>query len=385
MRIGLLGMEFGSGNKGCEALGYGFLNILETIAKKRNEKIDVVVFFHYSAEDILKRGGYEKLNLSTHWLRGFGSYEKLKNRIVQFKKCDVVFDFTSGDSFSDIYGMDRFLRRTLNKQFVLWSKTPLILGSQTYGPFQSWITKVWAGHVIRRSKVVFTRDVFSKKYVKKLYGCDAIETVDVAFALQYKKMELENTDKIRVGFNPSGLLWSGGYSRDNQFGMTVDYQKYCRVVIDYLLKDGRYEVHLISHVLNEDQNYPDNDIVACSKIHKEFPNTVVAPWFHTPMEAKSYISGMDLFIGARMHATIAAYTTGVATIPFSYSRKFEGLFESLNYPYVISGCVENTEVAIVKTVQYIANMDVLKERLHISSAKSEKKLNILIEVINKLL
>ena len=33
-----------------------------------------------------------------------------------------------------------------------------------------------------------------------------------------------------------------------------------------------------------------------------------------------------------MHATIGAISSGVATIPFSYSRKFEGLFGNLEYP-----------------------------------------------------
>ena len=65
--------------------------------------------------------------------------------------------------------------------------------------------------------------------------------------------------------------------------------------------------------------YADNDKLAVDALHEIFPNTIVAPYFATPMEAKSYISGMDLFIGARMHATIAAISAGVPVIPFSYS------------------------------------------------------------------
>ena len=39
-------------------------------------------------------------------------------------------------------------------------------------------------------------------------------------------------------------------------------------------------------------------------LKEEFPCAVLAPDFKNPIEAKSYISNMDVFIGARMHSTI---------------------------------------------------------------------------------
>ena len=68
---------------------------------------------------------------------------------------------------------------------------------------------------------------------------------------------------------------------------------------------------------------------------------------------------MDVFVGARMHATLAAYSSGVAAIPFSYSRKFEGLYESLEYPFVISGTKMTTDDALEKTVEYIRSPEKL--------------------------
>ena len=41
---------------------------------------------------------------------------------------------------------------------------------------------------------------------------------------------------------------------------------------------------------------------------------------------------MDFFTGARMHACIAAISSGVPVYPMAYSRKFNGLFgETLGY------------------------------------------------------
>ena len=83
------------------------------------------------------------------------------------------------------------------------------------------------------------------------------------------------------------------------------------------------------------------------------PDCILAPAFNTPIEAKSYISNMDIFIGSRMHSTIGAFSSNVATIPVSYSRKFEGLFNSLNYEYVINGRTESTNSAFDKTIEYV--------------------------------
>lgn len=63
----------------------------------------------------------------------------------------------------------------------------------------------------------------------------------------------------------------------------------------------------------------------------EFPGSVLAPAFASPSEAKSYIAGMDFFMGARMHACITALLSGVPVVPMAYSLKFEGLFGSLDW------------------------------------------------------
>ena len=84
---------------------------------------------------------------------------------------------------------------------------------------------------------------------------------------------------------------------------------------------------------------------------------------------------MDIFIGSRMHSTIAAFSSGVVTIPVSYSRKFEGLFNSFNYEYVINGKTENTESALNKTIEYIDKNAELKKMQDKSLKIIEEKKN----------
>lgn len=371
LQIGLLGIAYNTGNKGCEALAYSFFEVLNEIAVSQKETIEVDLFTAFPTRRWIK----EKLSIKklekyyqpkekySNLVFSAAYFIRKRNRIIFSRKAKnllCVFDFTDGDSFTDIYGQKRFYERTYLKKDIIEAGIPLVLGSQTIGPFQDENVKMFARKVIDKSYQIFVRDEMSYKCVTGLCKREPILTTDIAFFLPYNKGESNISGKKRIGFNPSGLLWSGGYSRDNQFHLTVDYQEYCKAVVKSLLDDG-YEVHLILHAYNEDLSNADNDLVAASELNRLFPEAILSPRFNTPMEAKSYISGMDVFIGARMHATIAALSAGVPVIPFSYSRKFEGLFESLDYRYVIGGTRVLTDEGIQRTLEWIEEDSKLKE------------------------
>ena len=387
-KIGILGLamrspHFVGGNLGCFALGYSFFEIMNTIAKQNGQKIQIVSIKAYKLKVLIMlminkikhrrdevseyySGLYDNLEFSTGYVLLFKGKKYL---LPTAKRCSCVFDFTAGDSFTDLYGKDRFYERTGLKKKFIDSGIPLILGSQTIGPFADNDVKKYAVDVIERSKAVFVRDGESQKYVEQISQAKPVLTTDVAFFLPYKKNEKKSNIK-KAGFNPSGLLWLGGYTGDNQFGLTVDYRNYCKVIIEYLISNG-YEVHLILHsYLPEARKgvyHADNDKLAEDALHELYPETVLSPLFTTPMEAKSYISDMDLFIGARMHATIAAISSGIPVIPFSYSRKFEGLFTSLEYPFVVEGTKWDTEEAISHTKKWLNSINELKKYVKSSS------------------
>lgn len=368
--IGLMGLAFHSGNLGCSALSYSFMNILEDIAKQNNVCFDVRIIFQSDDKTPLKVQ-YENIDYSFVRL-GFKNKSHKKQTNDAIRECDVVFDFTMGDSFTDIYGKERFIKRTMFKQMVLKQKTPLVLGSQTYGPYKSGMCRMWAASVIKKSKEVFARDERSLAIAAKLGKREPILTTDVAFFLPYEKISQEK-GKTHIGINVSGLLWNGGYTGNNQFGLTVDYKEYITSVIEKYKDDSGYQIHLIPHVIYKDQkDVPDNDWEVSCELAKKYPQIKLAPFFESPMQAKSYISGMDVFIGARMHSTIAAYSSGVATIPFSYSRKFEGLFDSLDYPYVISGNKWETDEAVKRTIEHITEREKLSDDIKIFSKELEQ-------------
>ena len=89
----------------------------------------------------------------------------------------MVFDFTAGDSFTDIYGKERFYSRTRLKKAIIDRKIPLVLGSQTIGPFQDDNVKAFAAEVINESTEVFVRDEMSYRYTKEISGRTPILTI----------------------------------------------------------------------------------------------------------------------------------------------------------------------------------------------------------------
>ena len=351
MRIGLMGFEFQSPNKGCEALVYSFLSIIRNVLKPYD------LIYNFSGTELGYVPDYYKE------ITFVNIFPKLKDFKFQYikalKKCDIIFDVTMGDSFSDIYSKEYYNYLIWHKQISQLLCRKYILLPQTYGPFKEKDSAKKAIKVFRNSTKIYCRDEISQRLLADRFNITNTELAsDMAFVLPYDKEMYSFSDKEKIGINVSGLLYRGGFNEKNQFDLSLNYKKLIDQILFFLSKD--FEVHLIPHVIDLKENAHDDDYKICKKLQKKYPETILAPVFNTPIEAKSYISNMEIFIGSRMHSTIASFSSGVVTIPISYSRKFEGLFNSLNYDYVINGRTETTESAYFKIIQYIENLDILR-------------------------
>lgn len=358
-RIGLFGSVINNGNLGCQALAYSIIDLLEEISVNNSIPFEYIDF-EFEPDDKKTTEFKNRLNLKSNIISVYtGNYYDFLRKIKHYKenqvmkvtlnKCDLVFDLTEGDSFSDIYGDFRFASWTAIKEVVEKTGVPFFLGSQTYGPFNKKENELRAAEVIKKASAVFARDKISADYVKKISGVDPILTCDLAFRLPYKKRERISGQCKKVGFNVSGLLTSDGTEgagTDKAFSLATDYDKFVDSVLSYLI-NNQYEVHLIGHV--------EADYTANKKLKERYPQVILAPEFDNPIDAKSYISAMDLFIGSRMHATIAALTSNTPVVPVAYSRKFIGLFANVNYPYVIDLQKLKTGVAVNAVVDRIKN------------------------------
>lgn len=249
-------------------------------------------------------------------------------------RCDVVLDIGGGDSFTDIYGAKRLGFLWSSKVAARLLGKPLVLSPQTIGPFDKPWARMMAAYILGRAQKVFARDPQSLAALNELApDASAALATDVAFAMPFERVH--HAEGIHVGINVSGLLFNGGYTGKNEFGMDVDYAAFTRKLIAALSAKPGVSVHLVPHVLS-DELPQDDDRSAIRTLSAEFPGTIAAPDFTGPVEAKSYIAGLDMLIGGRMHACIAAHSSGVAVVPVAYSRKFSGLFEGiLGYPHLV--------------------------------------------------
>lgn len=369
MKIGLLGCLINNENLGCQALTYSILTLLEDIRTEENIK-EGFSYYVFEANPNAEKTKQTALLLNIpiekiksydvtplfrfrRFLHHFGVGMRTLSAI---KECDVFIDMTGGDSFTDIYGQYTFDSETNVKFLVKRLGKRLILGPQTYGPFKSIRNKEKAVRLINRADLVIARDEQSKDYVAPYLSNECYVTTDVAFRLPYEKNRQIVTDKIKIGVNVSGLLLKSKTESTNLSAvLKADYDQYILELIEYLLNEKKYEIHIIPHVGNDGVDWVKSQFGDKLIYHKQFQN---------PMEAKAVISQMDIFIGSRMHATIGAFSAGVATIPVAYSRKFSGLFEHLNYPYVVDLRDHDTNECLSITIDDIIKIDNLKESVN---------------------
>lgn len=361
IKIILFGVTLQSDNKGCEALAYTLFHMLNRALRRNGMTAHVYSVVYLPVDECLNRdlSFYERIE-HTFLPNRKKSFRAQKAIVDAVHGCDLCIDFTDGDSFSDIYGKSRFYWRTVEKAFVLLSGKKMLLGPQTYGPYRSVGTKSFAAWVLKRAQYVYSRDENSAVLVKDLTGRKIPVAVDIAFKLPKVVGAPLNSSQTKVGINVSALLWNGGYTGDNQFGLMVDYRDYIGRLIRWCLDKGELQVYLIPHVIClRDENNVENDLAVCRQLQNMFPQCVIIGNYATPMAIKGDISQMDVFTGARMHAAIAAFSSGVATIPFAYSKKFGDLFGSVGYPYLIDGRFTSTEEALEKTCACIQDVQTL--------------------------
>jgi polysaccharide pyruvyl transferase WcaK-like protein len=336
INVGLLWHAASAGNLGIGALTVGNIALARAAAARAGVLPHFTIF-------TAREGGDPYVADADIALRSItGRYMASPSGfLADLRTLDVMLDISGGDSFADIYSDKRFAYMVATKAATILAGKPLILSPQTIGPFSRQPHSMIAGWICNRAAMVFARDPLSMTVLQKLSPeAKAQQVIDVAFALPFDRPAPRGDGGIDVGLNVSALLMSG----DNSFGLSVDYPALTRQLIAAFAARPGVRVHLVPHVIAPETPNED-DAATADALLAEFPQLVRHPDFTSPGDAKSFISGLDFLVGARMHATIAAYSSGVPVVPISYSRKFEGLFGGLDYPWLVPVKGPDTEAA----------------------------------------
>ena len=388
MIIGIIVQKFFCNNLGVSALSYCAINEIVRFCKDACQPIEIRIFTDQPqrVREIVKQEfEYEQVSaFPIIRIKNPASYYRYYRNI---SSCDIVFDTGLGDGFSDIYSNGKYMLQYFLKRIPEWSGCKTVLLPQTIGPYDKRIFEKTAGTIIKKSAACFTRDNASYLYAKKISSNnDIVLTTDMAMKLPCSSNTYQIPDGVNIGLNVSGLLYMGGYTKSNQFHLKYDYSEFVNKLIERLL-EKEYHIHLISHVY---RNNGEGDEYASLKLHERYRDLIVVPEFQSPMEAKAYIRRMDFFIGSRMHSTIAAISSGIPVCPVGYSRKFNGLFDTIGYNNYVDATKDNLETALSSIEKMIDDRELVRQEVQTAMSKADNlwsgfhdKLNSLLnEVLN---
>jgi colanic acid/amylovoran biosynthesis protein len=412
-RVVLMGAPIGIGNRGVSALG---VSVAQLVCEARPDaEITLLIGSPESPPIGLKLNGQDRLvevvnhRLSPRvplsqqlwWIailaalyglcpsRGWRQLLTRRNRwIATVARADLVADIRGGDSFSDIYGLRRFLLGSLVDLCVIWVRGSIVLLPQTYGPYQSWMARWIARRILLRAGTILARDETSARLVRELTaGRRAVRvTPDVAFVLdsiQPPGLQLHNAPHpsqppLLVGINVNGLMFNGGYTRNNMFGLTLDYRGFLSDLLARLLARPNVDVVLVPHTFAAPGRV-ESDNEACELLAATIPahskhRVHVVTEAYDQSQIKGAIGMCDFFIGSRMHACIAALSQGIPTVGIAYSRKFEGVFASVGAEgWVVDGRNTSAAQAAERVIELLDQRHQLKSalRAQVTSAQSQ--------------
>ena len=193
---------------------------------------------------------------------------------------------------------------------------------------------------MKRYDYISARESLTYDLLKKAGLTNIGLTPDTAFTLEKELLPLPDgfIEGNTIGINVSPLV----VKKETSIGIVYENFKY---LIQKIIEKTDCAIALIPHVVWKD----NDDRTILDKLYKEFKYTgrVVLIEDCNCMQLKGYISRCRFFIGARTHATIAAYSTGVPTLVLGYSIKSRGIATDLfgtNENYVVS--VQNLKKTI---------------------------------------
>lgn len=308
----------------------------------------------------------------------------------------AVLDVSGGDSFSDIYGWHRFRTVCAPKRLALAAKRPLVLLPQTYGPFADPKAAEEAKRLVLASTQAWARDPDSFAGLRALLGSAFdperhLDGVDLAVLLQPETpgtltpplAALLDSDPRPIGVNVSGLLWNHAA----RFGLTADYRRAMSVLVQRLA-DGDSPVVLVPHVLGSKPGM-ESDNIASEELVASLPERTrarvhVVEGLSNASHAKWIIRRCAWFIGGRMHATIAALSSGVPCAAVAYSHKFRGVFATMGAPDGVLDARGLTTQALVEAAleSYSTRADTrerLETQLPVVTARAQTQISHMLD------
>lgn len=316
----------GSDNHGCEAIVRSTMAMLNKRAKLYSNNVDADLKYgiqelcdlNYDVPMIIKRNSIQWLlsALQTKLTGKIDLYVKFQrsNLLKHIFREDVCLSI-GGDNYcylgTEILAAINHYLKKRGAKTVLWgcSVEPVLLENPE-------IAKDIASF-----NLITARESISYEALKKI-NPNTVRVADPAFTLQSTMLPLPTNwlEGNMVGINASPLILQSGKNAN-----TV-YSAY-KMLIEDILATTTFGIALIPHVVCDG----NDDLTILSQLFDDYKGTnrIVLIQDHNCMELKGYIARCRFFVGARTHATIAAYSSCVPTLVLGYSVKSRGIARDL--------------------------------------------------------
>lgn len=317
----------GSGNHGCEAIVNSTCHMLEDIPKllvTNSEKEDRF----YSLEplcDILQERKIAEHFFAHVWYYVWRavfhdpeSFMRYRFRQVLGKNRAPLYMSTGGDMYC--YELSKKEAIVANSTFCRAGAKTILWGCSIEPEL---LQEPEVVEDMKRYALITPRESITADALKKAGVTENVKLFpDPAFALEPEQMELQKRFAVgkTIGINVSPMI----VRHEKKEGITLaNYRK----LIDHILQTTDDCVALIPHVM---WNYND-DRLTLKELYRGYAgNGRVMLFPDLPCRKLKYIiSQCRAFIGARTHATIAAYSSCVPTLVVGYSVKARGIARDL--------------------------------------------------------
>ena len=323
----VLYMHAGSGNHGCEAIVNSLCKMLPkpavliTNRKEEDERYSLKGL----CSEIIQEKSIEKNVLIHAWyylwrkvFRDPESFMRYRYRAVCGKNVRSLNISIGGDNYCYENMLDRLI--LANRMFHSQGAKTMLYGCSIEPEL---LKRPDIAADMKRYDAIVARESITYEALQNAGITQNIHLYpDPAFLLEKEELPLPTgwTAGKMLGLNISPMIM------ENETKPGITMENY-RALIAHILDTTDFSVALIPHVV-WDSNDDRKPIETLYAAFEKTGRVVKLPDASAPV-LKGYIGRLQMFIGARTHATIAAYSSCVPTLVVGYSVKARGIAKDL--------------------------------------------------------
>jgi colanic acid/amylovoran biosynthesis protein len=271
------------------------------------------------------------------------------NIIRAYLEQDLILEI-SGDGLSGDYGWLSTAISLSRLACALLLKKRVVIYAQSLGPFlikwpmiakpSSLLSQVFrkaATKLFNKVNLITVREEISFNFIKKIgvKNANVYLTADSAFLLRpatphvvdniLSKYEFKHESSY-IGVSISNSISFLKYSAEKSVSSKDKYFSNMALILDYFIDKYKLCVIMVPHVIGP--GYQNDDWIGSKHVYDLMKNkseVILLDRGYLPEELKGIIGRCQLFIGSRMHASIAALSMGIPTVAIGYSPKTLGI------------------------------------------------------------